>query len=71
MTEWFYVLTLQWPNHSTGTRFGTITTPGPGSTRGQIFNDVFEGFASEMPRPFGVSGQPNVMFWSLEPNDLT
>ena len=67
--EWFYVLTLEWPGYNMSTRSGTLT-PNEGTTRAQVFTEIFRSVADQMVRPPGATGDPNVLLWSFEPNQL-
>ncbi|GGT62498.1 hypothetical protein [Streptomyces lateritius] len=60
-----YVLTLDMPGRIAGTWHGTVT-PGPTSTRNDMFLWLRERISSENPE----FARANVVFFSLEPNRL-
>lgn len=72
-TEWFWVLTVthdvrggQGIKHYHGT-----WTQYPGATRADVFEAVTQEIFTLWRQESGSTVDPMVLFWSLEPNDLT
>lgn len=69
MTTYHYVMTVQYPGYSTGTWNGTIDVEG--ATRSEVYDRLYGQVAAQIRRPPTATDGPNVLFWSLERNDLT
>lgn len=74
VTEWHWVITLQvhrgGSNYSMTTREGTYGAA-TGMTRQDIYTHVMGLVLRDLPRvPGGQTPGANVLFWSLERNDL-
>jgi hypothetical protein len=62
-----WIITLQAPGGMvTGTFHGTVR-PAPGATRGSMYRQIYAHAVTQMPC---AAGSPNVLFFTLEPNDL-
>jgi hypothetical protein len=60
-----FVITLENPQYGSVSCSGTVTPP-PGQTRHDVFQRIFSGLVNNAPQFAGA----NVLFFSLEPNQL-
>jgi hypothetical protein len=68
--QFHFIMTVQVPIGNNGFQTGTFSgayTLLPGQTRTDVFNDLFDMFMRKM----GCHERPNVLFFSLEPNELS
>lgn len=72
--EMHWVMTVQGPTPGRGTAVldaeGTVELADI-TTRRQVYYDVRAQVLADFRRETGAQRDPNVIFWSLEPNDLT